>query len=116
MAEPRTKTVFLCLSLAFPFCLRTGGTLCADITLVREGKPMSIIVVTEKPTKTAKFAAAELRTHLQKMSGAAVPVVGPEADRRVDKRLAPNQARLAAFGSAARPATVRERAEATPAR
>ncbi|NCC94657.1 MAG: dicarboxylate/amino acid:cation symporter, partial [Opitutae bacterium] len=44
------------------------------------GAPVSAIVVDREPTRAARFAAAELRYHIEKISGAALPVVTDPAD------------------------------------
>ncbi len=48
-----------------------GGTL----TLTREGQPAAAIVLAEKPTKAAQFAAFELQWHVKAISGATLPIV-----------------------------------------
>jgi hypothetical protein len=45
-----------------------------EITLVRDGKPRATIVVAKDPTPSAHLAALELQYHIQKITGALVPV------------------------------------------
>ena len=45
----------------------------ADI--VKDGKPAGVIVLAEKATRSARFAAAELNAHIEKITGTALPVV-----------------------------------------
>lgn len=47
----------------------------ADLTLIEEGNPRSIIVLADKPSAAAREAAAELRDTLLKMSGAELQIV-----------------------------------------
>lgn len=47
----------------------------ADVRLVEDGKPAAEIVVAEKPGRMTKFAAKELQNHIEKMSGAKLPIV-----------------------------------------
>lgn len=45
------------------------------LSLVQEGRPYASIVIGEKPTRAARFAAAELQHVLKLVSGATLPVV-----------------------------------------
>ena len=47
----------------------------SSMTLVQEGKPVSIIVTGDDPVPSQKVAAEELQYHLEKMTGAVVPIV-----------------------------------------
>ncbi len=47
----------------------------ADVTLVAAGQPAAVIKLEQKPTASAKLAAAELARYLRKMSGATLPVI-----------------------------------------
>jgi hypothetical protein len=49
----------------------TGPTL----TLVKDGKPASVIVTNGKPSEGQTIAATELQEHIQIMSGATIPIV-----------------------------------------
>ncbi len=46
----------------------------AELTLVERGKPVATIVLAAEPTAAARFAAVELRDHVQKITGAALPI------------------------------------------
>ncbi|MDF1810783.1 MAG: DUF4838 domain-containing protein [Verrucomicrobiales bacterium] len=54
--------------------------LTAETFLVKDGQPNSRIVIGENPGRAAKFAATELQTHIEKMSGARLPVVARPGD------------------------------------
>ena len=56
--------------------LAVGGrdVLSAETTVVRDGKPVATIVLAERPTWAARFAAAELQLHVQKITGALLPI------------------------------------------
>ncbi|MBI3922415.1 MAG: DUF4838 domain-containing protein [Armatimonadetes bacterium] len=46
-----------------------------DFQVVANGKPIATIVLAMKPTRSAEFAAAELRDHVRKITGATLPIV-----------------------------------------
>ncbi len=48
--------------------------------IVEKGKSKAEIVIAENPARAAKFAARELQTYLEKMSGAKLPIVSKRAD------------------------------------
>ena len=45
------------------------------ITLVRDGKAQSAIILSRRPTSTAQFSAMELNHHIRLISGAELPIV-----------------------------------------
>lgn len=47
--------------------------------LAAQGKPVATIVIAKEPTAAAEFAAAELKYHIRKITGATLPVVTDEA-------------------------------------
>ncbi len=47
----------------------------ADFEIVRDGEPRATIIISSQPTHSASFAAWELQYHIQKITGATVPVV-----------------------------------------
>jgi hypothetical protein len=47
--------------------------------LVREGRPVAAIVLATTPTRSAQFAALELQHHVQRITGAVLPIVREEA-------------------------------------
>jgi hypothetical protein len=51
----------------------------AEITLIRDGQPQAVIVLPNKPTPVAKYAAGELAAHIKKASGADLPIVAENA-------------------------------------
>jgi hypothetical protein len=55
------------------------GTQAMGLTLVRDGQAVSVIVVAKDGSLSANKAAQELQYHLQKMSGATVPIVTDDA-------------------------------------
>lgn len=69
-------------SVIYAFCfliiLFTGaaGHCAVDqgMTLVREGKPVATIVVADNPTCAANLAALELQYHIEKITGAVLPI------------------------------------------
>ncbi len=55
----------------------------AQVSLVHNGKACAAVVTAEKPTETARYAAAELVRHVERATGVALVVV-PECDAPVD--------------------------------
>mgnify|MGYP000962164593 CR=1 FL=1 len=45
------------------------------LVLVENGQPAASIVLAAEPTRVAQFAAAELQYHIQKMTGATLPIL-----------------------------------------
>ncbi|MDD5707408.1 MAG: DUF4838 domain-containing protein [Kiritimatiellae bacterium] len=79
------------LGLALATTLSGGGIaaggqhLAAALTLARDGQPAALIVLAAQPTRAAQFAAFELQYHVQKITGATLPIartnVPPEGTR-----------------------------------
>lgn len=55
--------------------LVTSRLLAGDAYLVRDGHPQAEIVIAESPERSVRFAAADLQTYVQKISGARLPIV-----------------------------------------
>ena len=55
---------------------RANSTMC----LVKDGQPKAQIVIADKPTRTARFAAGELQRMLERISGARLPIVTAPLD------------------------------------
>ncbi len=67
-------------SLMMLLCMLTVGVLsrwclAADVALVEDGRSAYVIAVSEKASESEKFAAEELQSHIEKISGAKLPVV-----------------------------------------
>jgi hypothetical protein len=62
-------TLGFCVSISV-----ADGRQLFKITLVSEGKPRASIVVAQNPTPSARLAALELQYHIQKITGAIVPI------------------------------------------
>ena len=61
------RTVLLCAMLA--------GPARADVPLVRNGTATAAIVIPEKPTPVVRYAAEELAAHVEKATGAKLPIL-----------------------------------------
>ena len=66
--------------LTITFILWAGALWAADgsavsLDLVCDGTPAATIVVAKEPTRSTQLAAAELRYHVQKITGATLPIV-----------------------------------------
>lgn len=59
---------------AFLVSMLVSAVAVADLTLTRDGKALSVIVVGDDPTPTATGAATHLQGILEKVSGAVIPV------------------------------------------
>ncbi len=46
----------------------------AESLLIKDGRPNAEIIIAEEPQRSARLAAAELRTYVEKMSGARLPI------------------------------------------
>ena len=46
----------------------------SDFVLVRDGKPAATIITAANPTDVAAFSAQEIRYHVQKITGAILPI------------------------------------------
>src|SRR5712672_663653 len=46
----------------------------ADAFLVKDGQPQAEIVIAENPQRAVRFAAQDLRTYVEKISGARLPI------------------------------------------
>lgn len=66
-----TRSKLLALLLAIS---TAGAAASAELTLVRDGTPCSVIVTGTKPTKAAQFAAYELQHVARLITGATVPI------------------------------------------
>ncbi len=70
----------------------------APLTLVQDGEATASIVLAAEPTRAAQFAAAELQYHLQKMTGATVPIIKDDAEAPGTAILVGESARTRALG------------------
>ena len=76
----KTQSTFAILSL-LALSLGTGTAALAKpagFALAREGKPVATIVVAKEATPAADLAAAELKYHIRKITGATLPIVTDE--------------------------------------
>lgn len=64
----RTSHIAFCLSLC------ASVVALAEVAIVSDGAPRAVIVVGAKPTPTEALAAQELQWHINKMSGAMLPI------------------------------------------
>ncbi len=70
----------------------------APFVLARGGKPAATIVVASSATTAARFAAAELQTHLHRITGATLPIVTDEQPVSGARVLVGESAATRAFG------------------
>ena len=56
------------------FLLALAGIAGFSADLVKDGQAAGVIVLSPNPTRSARFAAAELNYHIEKMTGARLPV------------------------------------------
>ena len=78
-----TERIVCCCILA-TICLAPGAQ---ALTLVKAGKPVSVIVTSGKPREGQALAAVELQEHIRLMSGATLPIVA-------EKELKPGMAKV----------------------
>ena len=72
------KSLAPCIAIATLICTAVA----ADVTLVREGRAVATIVVPADCSEQVRAAAAQLVSHIEKSSGAGLPIVA-EADLQV---------------------------------
>lgn len=74
----RFRALFIC------FCLTYSGAIsAAERFLVENGEARAEIVIAEKPERSVRLAAADLREYVQKISGARLPIVTTPSGRAV---------------------------------
>lgn len=73
--NPNTSRWFRCALMLAPVMAAAGVAAGAEAYIVKEGKPLAEIVIAEKPARMTAFAARELREHVEKITGARLPVV-----------------------------------------
>ena len=62
-------------ALLMTACCWNSRLLADGLTLTRGGRPAAAILLGERPTKAAQFAAFELASHVKAISGARLPIV-----------------------------------------
>lgn len=78
--------------------LTDGASHAAELTLVEGGSPTATIVLAARPTVSARLAAKELRTHVELITGAELPVVTDEAPTQGTRILVGESAATRAIG------------------
>lgn len=73
MKSPAFFYLFAMAALACVSIIEAKGK--QALTLVRDGKPCTTIVLAAKPTRATQLAAFELQWHVQQMTGATLPIV-----------------------------------------
>ena len=69
--QPRARGWLLCLGLFLSLAVRAGA---ASFPLVRDEQSAATIVLAAEATEAARFAAGELLTHVEKITGVRLPV------------------------------------------
>lgn len=64
------KKIFLLTAIS----LAAAGAESSAAELVKDGKPVSTIIIDANPRKSANLAALELQYHIEKMTGAKIPI------------------------------------------
>ena len=74
---PAMKKMLLTLTVIVATTSPCGSSrlLAGGLTLTRDGQPAAIILLCDRPTKAAQFAAFELASHVKAISGAKLPIV-----------------------------------------
>ena len=66
------------MSIAVSICCLAGSTIAAELgqktTIVENGNPNATIILAEKPTQAAQWAAKELNSYINKITGTSLPV------------------------------------------
>lgn len=69
----------IALTLSSTLLLISAPSAPAQVPIVDDGKPVAAIVTADKPGPVAQYAALELASHLQKATGARLPVITESA-------------------------------------
>lgn len=72
--------VLACVFLMVLMGLAGGGAAMAQTYIVKDGKPVAQIVISEKPSRITTLASKELQACIQKISGAKLPIVTAVSD------------------------------------
>ena len=67
-------------AIAFITVAGLWGFVADAVELVRDGKPVAVIVVPRQPSKVESYAAKELQYHIQCATGAQLPIA-PEGGK-----------------------------------
>lgn len=70
------RRALVCASAALTFCVCFAGG--KDVQLVQGGRAIAEIVIAADADKAARFAATDLKWHLEKMTGVSFDIVTPE--------------------------------------
>jgi hypothetical protein len=88
-------SVILGVCLLLPIAMRAAET---PMTLVRDGQPRAQVVLADRPTQAAQWAAAELQYHVRKITGVTLPIVSEGAAGQGPRILVGDSALLRAAG------------------
>ncbi len=86
--------------LSLCLCLHAAVPDVAHLQLTRDGRPTASIVTAAQPTPSAALAATELQWHLQRITGATLPMVSDETDGAGARILVGESAATRALGIA----------------
>lgn len=64
------NTLILCLIFVFVL----ASSILAQVTVVKEGKATSVVVIADKPSETARYAAEELVKHVKLATGIEIKI------------------------------------------
>jgi len=73
-ASAKSRPTIWMLTLLCAVGLKAIAQVKPVITLVQDGKPAAVIVIGRKASSTEEYAAEELQTYLEKISGAKLPI------------------------------------------
>ena len=82
--SPRYHAVVWCLMVGLALLSATSGFAATPLTLAREGAGTAVIVLSEEPSKAARFGAAELQWHVKQMTGVELPLIRESDPRPAD--------------------------------
>lgn len=70
------KSIFSCFALLYGiiFANTFSASAAEEMYIVKDGNPGAEIIISEKPTRTAKLAATEFQRFIQLISGATLPI------------------------------------------
>lgn len=73
-------TVFACIAFAVILALSGAALNSASLNLVKNGKPVAIIIIPEQPLPVESYAAEELQYHVKSSTGAELKIISEDKE------------------------------------
>lgn len=93
----KLRVILVLMAILLPGISRAVGSE-REIVLVYDGEPAATIILAEEPTRVAQLAAKELQFHVQKITGASLPIVADNVPVEGNRILVGESAATIALG------------------